>query len=163
MIFVCHMGYAKPVPVNLVRCRKVSMRTANLLVSIAGPLSNFVMAFILLIPYRIFYVQYVEAFYDPTMADRAQILYWLAMVFYIAAQINVSIMLFNLIPVPPLDGYRVVDTFLSAKAADFIERNARYLHIGMLVLVLSPILRFPLSVAVSAILNFLQLPLSFIG
>ncbi|MCH5208743.1 MAG: site-2 protease family protein [Oscillospiraceae bacterium] len=163
LIFLCHLGYAKPVPVDLVRCRKVPMRVANLLISIAGPLSNFVMAFILLIPYKIFYVQYVEAFYDPMMAERADVLYWLSMVFYIAAQINVSIMLFNLIPVPPLDGYRVLDTFLSPKAERFIDRNARFFQIGLLVLVLSPILQYPLSFAVRGIMNFLQLPLFFIG
>ena len=121
------------------------------------------MAFILLIPYKIFYVQYVEAFYDPMMAERADVLYWLSMVFYIAAQINVSIMLFNLIPVPPLDGYRVLDTFLSPKAERFIDRNARFFQIGLLVLVLSPILQYPLSFAVRGIMNFLQLPLFFIG
>ena len=163
MIFICNIGYAKPTPVNLERCRKVSVRTANVLVSLAGPLSNMLMAFILLIPFRIVEVQYVQAFYDPEMYQQAQVLSWAALMLYYAARINVYLMIFNLIPIPPFDGYHVLATFLPAKAVYFMERNARIFHIVFILLIFSPLLDIPLSVATNAILYVLQLPLSFIG
>ena len=43
-MLVCSIGWAKPTPVNLHRCRKVSVRTADILVSVAGPVSNILLA-----------------------------------------------------------------------------------------------------------------------
>lgn len=155
MIFICNIGYAKPTPVNLSRCKKVSVRTANVLVSLAGPLSNMVMAFILLIPYRILMVQAIN--------QGSEVFYWAAMALYYAAQINVFLMIFNLIPLPPFDGYHVLATFLPPKAVYFMERNARIFQIVVLLLIFSDLLDLPLMIATDAIMRFLQLPLFFIG
>ena len=104
MIFFCNIGFAKPTPVNLAKCRKVPVRTANVLVSIAGPLSNVLMAFILLIPYRILFYQAVDQMSD-TMLLISEMLYY-------AARINVGLGIFNLLPIPPFDGYHVLASFL---------------------------------------------------
>lgn len=155
MIFVCNIGFTKPMPIDLRRCRKVSEKTANILVALAGPLANMLMAFILLIPYRILMVQ--------AEAQGSEVIYWAAMALYIAAEINVFLMIFNLIPLPPFDGYEVLATFLPLKARLFMERNARIFQIVVLLLIFSDILDIPLAIATNGIMTFLQLPLFFIG
>lgn len=154
MIFVCNIGYAKPTPVNLSRCRKVPIRTANVLVSIAGPLSNLLMAFILLIPYRILLVQAVNQMSDT--------MYLIAEMLYYAARINVGLAIFNLIPIPPFDGYHVLASFLPGKALYFMERNGRVIQIIVLVIIFSGLLSIPLSMAANGVMYLLELPLSFI-
>lgn len=155
MIFLCSIGYAKPTPVNLERCRKVSVRTANLLVSAAGPLSNLLMAFILLIPYRILMVLAVQ--------QMSEMLFLLASMLYYAAEINVFLMIFNFIPLPPFDGYHVLATFLPPKALYFMEKNRRIFHIVILLLIFSDLLDIPLMIAENAIMNLLMMPLRLIG
>ena len=162
-IFICRIGYAKPTPVNLGRCKKVSMRTANVLISLAGPFSNLIMSFILLIPYRLIEIQYIKALYDPTMFQQAQVLYWAALALHFAAEINVFLMIFNLIPIPPFDGYHVLASFLPTKALYFMERNGRMIQIIMLLLLFSNALSIPLGFLTDAVMGFLYFPLSFIG
>ncbi len=154
MIFICNIGYAKPTPVNLAKCRKVPIRTANVLISLAGPLSNLLMAFILLIPYRILLVQAVNQLSD-TMFLISEMLYY-------AARINVGLAIFNLIPIPPFDGYHVLASFLPGKALYFMERNGRVIQIIVLVIIFSGLLSIPLSMAANGVMYLLELPLLFI-
>lgn len=155
MIFLCSIGYAKPVPVNLERCNKVSIRKANLLVSAAGPLSNLLMAFILLIPYRILSVVGIE--------QMSETMILLASMLYYAAEINVFLMIFNFIPLPPFDGFHVLATFLPPKALYFMERNQRIFQIIVLLLIFSDLLDYPLAIAENAIMHVLMIPLRLIG
>lgn len=155
MIFVCNIGFTKPMPIDLRRCRKVSEKTASILVALAGPLANMLMAFILLIPYRILMVQAAE--------QQSDVIFWAAMALYIAAEINVFLMIFNLIPLPPFDGYEILAAFLPLKARLFMERNARIFQIVVLLLIFSDVLDIPLAIATNGIMTFLQLPLFFIG
>ena len=136
-MLLCRYGWGKPVPVKLYRCRKVSMRTANVLVSIAGPLSNFLMALIFMIIYKI-----VGVAATPTDTMR-YIVYGL----YLITQINTYLMLFNLIPVPPLDGYSLLERVLPRKAGIWIEEHAQILRIIFVALVVSSVLSVPLSYA----------------
>lgn len=162
MLFLCNIGYSTPTPVSPARCKKVSMKTATVLLALSGPIANMIMAFILLIPYRIIGVQYAQALNNPEMAGQAQVLYWAALAFSYAAQINVFLMLFNLIPVPPFNGYYAIAPFLPANAVNFMERNWRFFQIAVLLLIFSGVLSRPLSFLTGVIMNFLQLPLSFI-
>ncbi len=154
MIFLCNIGYAKPTPVNLAKCRKVPVRTANVLVSIAGPLSNLLMAFILLIPSRILLVQAVN--------QLSETMYLISDMLYFAARINVGLAIFNLIPIPPFDGYHVLASFLPGKALYFMERNGRVIQIIVLIVIFSGLLSIPLNLAANWLMYVLELPLSFI-
>ena len=95
-------GWAKPVPVNVGRLR--SPRNEGVLVSLAGPLTNAVLAGLF---GWIFVSFYGSGFTVPTaLTVLGQLVFWLSFV-------NVGLCVFNMIPVPPLDGSHVLRHFLS--------------------------------------------------
>lgn len=123
--FLCLMltqrfGWAKPVPVNDMNFRNRKM--GMLLVSLAGPASNFITAFVLALLYALLYDK---------MGDAVKTM------FAIAYMINLSIGVFNLIPIPPLDGSNILDAFLTDRQRFMMRRYALYSNIIMLLLIFS--------------------------
>lgn len=121
-------GWAKPVPVTPQRfSRKVSMRTGMLIVSAAGPLSNLVMAFISAGAISLL-------FHTGTLDPEGAVASLLVQLIVL----NIALFVFNLIPVYPLDGQKVLTGLLSYDAAIRFERfSARYgtwLLVGVFVL-----------------------------
>jgi Zn-dependent protease len=137
MLLFVGFGWAKPVPINPYVIRR-SGKGALLLVSIAGPLANFILAILASIPLRLalFSVQSVSANILPTPY------YFLAFFF----QINLALMVFNLIPIPPLDGHEVLSFLLPPDLADRWDRfGAQYgILILIFILMVAPMLGFDL-------------------
>jgi Zn-dependent protease len=111
------IGWAKPVPVNPLRFRReVMMKTGMMITAVAGPLSNLVLAILsaiglgLLKRYRIEHV-----------AE-----YGLYMFLKVGLLMNVGLCLFNLLPIPPLDGSRVADFFMPYRLRPQWEQLSRY-------------------------------------
>lgn len=101
-------GWARPVPVSL---RGVpNPRRANLLVSAAGPLSNFAVA---LLGGIAFFVLRALAPEGPEL--RVSLFYPLLLTALFTVAVNVTLGLFNLLPIPPLDGFGVVESFAPAR------------------------------------------------
>jgi len=98
-------GWAKPTPVN--PSNLAGGRVGDAMVALAGPLSNLVLAIAAALPLR-----YLVA--NPDLIDQTGFLF--AILFFFV-QINLLLMLFNLIPVPPLDGSRVLFAFLDPRTA----------------------------------------------
>jgi len=110
-------GGAKPVPVDPTRFREgVVMKRGMMWVSLAGPVSNFIQAFIFL-----YLAHQLEAWYG--YAFRTWFIHDLLMM---GGTLNVLLGLFNLIPFPPLDGSKVLAGVLPDRAADFIYRMERF-------------------------------------
>ena len=139
---VCSIGWARPTPVTLTRCRKVSVRTADVLVSAAGPVSNILLALVFVIIYKIIWV---TAEYTPTM-------FYITIALSNIAMINTYLAVINLIPVPPFDGYSLIEGLLPRKQAIWVEQNAQILHFIVFVLLISGALRVPLGYASNGIL-----------
>ncbi|MDE6726409.1 MAG: site-2 protease family protein [Oscillospiraceae bacterium] len=139
---VCSIGWAKPTPVSLHRCRKVSIRTADILVSAAGPVSNILMALVFIIISKILLVA-VEL--TPTM-------FYIILGLEMTAEINTYLAVINLIPVPPFDGYSLIQGILPRKTAIWIEERAQIIHFIVFVLLVSGALRRPLGYASNGIL-----------
>lgn len=119
MMFLAGFGWAKPVPVNPNYFKKPKQGMA--LTALAGPMSNFLLALIMLLAARIFcdVASYSEA--------NQRILDFILMV----AILSIGLGLFNLVPIPPLDGSKVLFAVLPDRAYDQLMRYERY---GMLVL-----------------------------
>jgi len=120
LILTRRFGWAKPVPVNDMNFKNRKM--GMLIVSVAGPLSNFFAAMLIAIFYALFY------------NSIGGIIRSILTTAYI---INLSIGAFNLIPVPPLDGSNILDAFLTNKQRFYMRRYAIYSNIIMLLLIFS--------------------------
>ncbi len=154
MMFVCSIGWAKPTPVDLRRCNKVKMRTANLLVSAAGPLSNLIMAFLFTIICKLLLVLSIK---------NANItLYQIAQIVLYIANLNAFLAVFNLIPVPPFDGYHILASFLPPKALVFFERNAQIINLVLIILLVSGYASIPIGWLSDKIMEFFFFATSFI-
>lgn len=103
LLLVAGFGWAKPVPVNPYVLNRRSP-SAFMWVSLAGPLSNLLMAIVAAIPIRLGLIQY-----QISTSKIFPTAYEFAIEFII---INLALMLFNLIPLAPLDGEKVLDFFL---------------------------------------------------
>jgi len=118
-----HFGWAKPVPVNPSKFTKVKIKTGMVLTAIAGPLANFILGFIAMILIRVVILY---------MADFA-VSELIFIILYTLVIMNVGLGLFNLIPIPPLDGSKVLNALLPARIYFKIMQYERY---GTLLLIL---------------------------
>lgn len=142
-------GWARPVPVDLRRTREP--RLANLLVSAAGPLSNVVLA--VLFTALVFAVR--PRLHAAGASTVDHILFLLAVY---SVLINAALALFNLLPIPPLDGFGVLESLLPRSLAPVAFALRRY---GMLILIglmMTGVLRHILGPAQRAILDLLLGP-----
>ncbi len=121
-------GWGKPVEVNPRNYnRDISMTKADALVSFAGPAMNFILAFIFTILY------YAIATFAPVfcMKTIGQVILTLIT---ITISINIGLGVFNLIPLPPLDGSKILNHFLSFQARNWMAQHEFYFYIGFLLL-----------------------------
>ncbi len=136
MIIFAGFGYAKPVPVNIrnFKNRKVYMAVTAL----AGPVSNVIMAFI-------FAVLGVFVFYKAGGNADGTFQSHLVTFMLTAAQINISLAVFNFLPIPPLDGSRILSLLLPNKYYYKIMQYERYIVYGLLALMFLGVLNGPIN------------------
>lgn len=139
MIFVAGFGYAKPVPVNPRNFKMKNKKVGMAITALAGPLSNLIMAF----GFAILYQTAVLAF---NATGRITVLYVTQLFCLYATLINVSLAMFNLIPVPPLDGSRILNVILPTEIYFKIMRYERYIMMGLFILMVTGIFSRPFAV-----------------
>ena len=118
---ICGFGWAKPVPVDMRYFRKP--KTGMAITALAGPASNFLLALALLFGASVIFRA------EPAGAAMA----WLFYFFINTAVLSIGLGLFNLIPIPPLDGSKVLFSLLPERAYYVLMRYERY---GMALLLL---------------------------
>ena len=143
MIFLVGFGYAKPVPVNSRNFKNPKGGMA--LTAAAGPASNLIMAFIF--SFLSNAAKYWAISGGGTVASVSYTF------FFLAASVNICLAVFNLLPVPPLDGSRILNLVLPAKYYFAIMKYERYITIGIFLLLWMGILSKPLSFLEGIILN----------
>lgn len=148
-------GYAKPVPINPFFLRKP--RRDMLLVALAGPTTNFTIALVFALIGLVMRLAGVDTVSASSVGF--QISEPFAFL-YMAALINVWLGLFNLIPIPPLDGSHILEFFLSPSARETYEKIAPFGFIIILALlfVISRVLAGPLNAILGVIQSIMGLP-----
>lgn len=142
-----HFGWARPVPINTRYFKKPRRDTA--LTAAAGPISNFIMAFLGLLVQEILLAVFIR---HPASSQFVYNLQYAALTLFSYFHVlNLSLGMFNLIPVPPLDGSRIFLTFLPAKYYFGIMQYERYIQLGLMLLLWLGLLSRPLSFLVSAL------------
>lgn len=157
-----HFGWAKPVPVNARYFKKPRRDMA--LTALAGPAANLLLGFIGVLLTRLYLlIGSLTGLFTGSGRDFGVTFAALFYVFLsVFAQLNVSLAVFNLIPVPPLDGSRILLIFLPPKAYFGLMRYERYIQIILIAALWLGLLSTPLSYLVSRILYGMDFLLSFI-
>ncbi len=121
------IGWGKPTPVNPLRWRNKDL--ANVMVSIAGILANLLIAIIGFVLLKIAVTQGWE--YSARGSIKEPIILFLEQLLFM----NVSLAVFNLLPIPPLDGSKVLETFLPASMQPLLETLERYSFLFLMVFI----------------------------
>jgi len=134
MILIVGFGYAKPVPVNPghlqnIQFKKKRVKKGMAIVAAAGPASNLAMALIFHV------IRSLVPFLALAGVDHMHIA-MISFFFYWVVYSNIALAIFNLLPIPPLDGSRILDLFLPIRASMWMHRNERYFMYGIMGLFL---------------------------
>lgn len=124
LMFVIGFGWAKPTPVNTWRLRG-GPRRGGAMVSFAGPASNFFFAALAALPLRFGLVEPSVGSFEALVRFGTGEDY-IALFLIIIVNLNIILGIFNLIPLPPLDGYAVAVGFLPRQAADSLKKAEPY-------------------------------------
>ncbi|MBC6308717.1 site-2 protease family protein [Listeria sp. FSL L7-1582] len=130
-VIIAGFGWAKPTPVNAYKMKH--RRVGSVLVSLAGPVSNLLLAFIgvglyfLFLQMDVAYSQIILPFFN------------------LFVSLNVILFIFNLLPLPPLDGYQIVSEFLPLKWRLKVQGYENYALLFFLILVITPLSKYTIS------------------
>lgn len=134
-------GWAKPVPVNTLNMR--DPKNGHIWVSLAGPLSNGILAIIF---FALFKVLFASSLFDPEVLGTFRPP--LKRLVGTGLTLNITLMIFNLIPIPPLDGSHVLRNLLTGRAQELFDRLESFgfmllillLYTGVTGMILFPVL-----------------------
>ena len=141
LLLFANIGWGKPVQINPRNFNSnKSIETCEALVSLAGPLINLILAFIFMIIYY--------ALYWFTNCPALILL----IVFY-TITVNIGLGVFNLLPIPPLDGSKIFAKFLPYNAKAWIDRNMQYIYILFLILWITNVLSWIVSPVITVIFD----------
>lgn len=124
-------GWAKPVPIDTRFFKKPKRDMA--IVAAAGPLSNLVMSLIGALLYLVFWHNMQRILPIVTSDFLPRFFYYLSYFFYVFHLVNLTLFVFNLIPISPLDGSHVLSLLLPARANEWIARHRRDLYVVLML------------------------------
>lgn len=128
MLFLVHFGWAKPVQINPMNFS--NPRRDDILVSLAGPLSNLITAFVALI------ILVLMIKIDFPFTDGVVVVFNHIIVY------NINFAIFNMLPIPPLDGSHILRNLLPYELARQYENLERYSFIFLIIILATPVLSY---------------------
>ncbi len=142
-LLLVKFGWAKPVMINPRNFKKLGPRWGEVAVAIAGPMANFISAFVsaLLLKYLPFSAM------PPSVAEP------LFLILKYSLFINVAFGIFNLLPIPPLDGSKILEAFLPYNLYLKYKQIEPYGPIILIILVISPLLNWLLIPLVNGMIK----------
>ena len=148
MLLFAGFGWGKPVHVNPTNyTRRISMEKGEAIVSVAGPLMNILLAFIFAIIYALIYKFAGLEFIESTVG------YIIMLLISSTISINIGLGVFNLIPLPPLDGSKIIMPFLPYNAKQWFRNNEYIFYIIFVVIWITGIAGWIISPAINWITN----------
>ena len=146
MLLVAGFGWGKPVEVNPRNyTRKISMEKGEAIVSLAGPLMNFILAIIFTFIYCAIYKFASLSFMTSTVGVV------IVLLIRTTISINIGLGVFNLIPLPPLDGSKIIMPFLPYKAKEWFTNNEQLFSLVFVVLWITGIAGTIISPAINLV------------
>ncbi|GGI43515.1 putative zinc metalloprotease YwhC [Paenibacillus marchantiophytorum] len=158
MLLIAGFGWAKPVPVN--RANFKNPRLMGIIVTAAGPISNLILAFItIFVAVLLQKYGWLEGISSGSL--KAIILFLKLML-----SINITLFLFNLIPIPPLDGYRIIQDLVDLRYSESLQKFEQWASvIFLLVVFVRPLRQVTLDPYLSLgsdIIRLLSMPINWI-
>ena len=148
-------GWAKPVPINPLNFE--NPKKGMMISSLAGPMSNIGLAFIAMVLYKLSYI--------PLSLGAGGAFFMTVQTFLLLMiSINITLGVFNLIPIPPLDGSRIATYFLPQRIYFKIMQYENIIFIALLVALWFGVLDLPISIvssAVTGLLDFVTRPIDW--
>lgn len=144
LLLFAGFGWGKPVQINSKNFdRRYSMATGEAMVAAAGPIMNFILAIIFALIYAVI-AKFFPAF---ILTEVGSVIY---IIIAYMVMINIGLGVFNLIPLPPLDGSKIIVRFLSYNAKQWFYEKEHIFYIAFLILwitgitgyIISPLLSF---------------------
>ena len=146
LLVFTHIGWGKPVEINPNNFdRKISARAGEAIVAAAGPIMNIILAFVIAI---IFYALQVFATGFAIGTQTGMII--MTMLQY-AVIVNVGLGVFNLIPLPPLDGSKILIHFLPYNAKTWFENNTQLFYVIFIVLWITNLISYIISPVINIV------------
>ncbi|MBP0982850.1 MAG: site-2 protease family protein [Oscillospiraceae bacterium] len=145
MMFLFRIGWSKHMPIDIRRCNKVKARTAVALTSLAGPLANILLSYLLIIICKILIINMTN-----------NVVLYITKGFAMTAQISVFLAVFNLIPIPPFDGFNILATVLPTKVVLIMEKYQQVIYLAFFALLLFRVLDVPLGLASQGVMWLLD-------
>jgi Zn-dependent protease len=128
LLIFAHIGWGKPVEINPKNFdRKYSESAGEAIVSVAGPAMNFVLAIVLT------FIYFLVIKFAPTFI-LSEIGYYIMIALQYAAIVNIGLGVFNLIPLPPLDGSKIFRNFMSYNVKAWFDKYEKYFYFAFLIL-----------------------------
>jgi len=169
MLVFAGFGWGKPVEINPRNFnRDRTMSASEAIVSVAGPLMNFLLAIFFAIVLGVTLLatnSYIQmSSYTMSVVTSNQILAIIIQILMACISVNLGLGIFNLIPLPPLDGSKILRNFLPYNAKEWMDRNYQILYIIFIVIWITPIASTIISPIISgAYEGILNLTLGLFG
>ena len=155
MMLIFGFGWAKPVPINPNNFK--NRKTGMAISALAGPASNLILSFFGVLFYH-------SALTVAIRIDAYNSAFTQALLMFLSlfTSLNTSLAIFNLIPVPPLDGSRILNVILPEKYYFKVMKYERYIYLALIILLFTGLLSMPLSYLVTGYIKIIDKLVSLI-